>query len=33
MQVTQSAAGVSVLQWRRDVGESAYLEGLRELVG
>ena len=27
------AASVPVLQWRRDVGDARYLEGLRELVG
>jgi phosphoribosylamine---glycine ligase len=31
--VVRSAATVSVLQWRRDVGEMSYLEGLGELVG
>jgi len=30
--VVQSAATVPVLEWRRDVGEMSYLEGLRDLV-
>lgn len=32
LRVVQSAATVPVLEWRRDVGELSYLEGLRELV-
>jgi len=32
LRVVQSAATVPVLEWRRDVGELGYLEGLRELV-
>jgi phosphoribosylamine--glycine ligase len=31
--VVQSAATVSVLEWRRDVGEARYLEGLSDLLG
>ena len=30
--VVQSAATVPVLEWRRDVGEMSYLEGLKQLV-
>ena len=30
--VMQSAASVNVLQWRRDVGDDGYLNGLSELV-
>jgi phosphoribosylamine---glycine ligase len=30
--VLQSAASVDVLEWRRDVGDDAYLKGLSELV-
>ncbi len=33
MQVAGWAEGVPVLQWRRDVGDSSYLEGLSRLVG
>ncbi len=32
LRVVQSAATVPVLEWRRDVGEMSYLEGLKELV-
>jgi phosphoribosylamine--glycine ligase len=32
LRVTRSAASVPVLQWRRDVGEGGYLDGLRQLV-
>jgi phosphoribosylamine-glycine ligase len=32
MQVARWAEGVPVLQWRRDVGDAAYLEGLSRLV-
>jgi phosphoribosylamine---glycine ligase len=31
--VVQSAASITVLEWRRDVGNIGYLEGLSELVG
>jgi phosphoribosylamine---glycine ligase len=33
LQVVRSAATVSVLEWRRDVGEARYLEGLSDLLG
>jgi phosphoribosylamine--glycine ligase len=33
LRVVRSAATVPVLEWRRDVGEASYLEGLSELVG
>ncbi len=33
LKVVQSAATVPVLQWRHDIGEMSYLEGLRGLVG
>jgi phosphoribosylamine---glycine ligase len=32
LRVVNSAASVPVLEWRGDVGETSYLEGLRELV-
>jgi phosphoribosylamine-glycine ligase len=32
MDVARWAEGVPVLQWRRDVGDAAYLEGLSRLV-
>ena len=32
LRVVQSAATVSVLEWRRDVGEARYLEGLSDLL-
>jgi phosphoribosylamine--glycine ligase len=31
--VVESAASVPVLEWRRDIGEQAYLDGLARLVG
>jgi phosphoribosylamine-glycine ligase len=33
LRVVRSAATVSVLEWRRDVGEARYLEGLSDLLG
>jgi phosphoribosylamine--glycine ligase len=33
LKVVHSALTVPVLQWRRDIGQTSYLEGLRELVG
>ncbi len=33
LRVVRSAETVPVLEWRRDVGEASYLEGLAELVG
>jgi hypothetical protein len=32
VRVSEAAASVPVLEWRRDVGEERYLEDLRRLV-